>query len=69
MIEHQDYIDFSHVPESKGITPVVQWVLYTGIVCIFLVGGFSAFLSGHGHMWPSNTTLREPLPPLPPISQ
>jgi hypothetical protein len=67
MIEQQGYIDFSHVPQSKGITPIVQWVLYVGIVGIFIIGGFSAFLADEGnrHMWPSDTTMREPLGSMP----
>lgn len=65
MIEKQDYIDFSHVPQSQGITKEVKFVLYVGILAIFTVGGFSAFLSGYHHMWPSTHTMRMDLGKMP----
>jgi hypothetical protein len=65
MIEKQDYIDFSQVPQSHGITREIKIVLYAGIIAIFAVGGFSAFLSGYNHMWPSNHTLRMDLGQMP----
>jgi len=67
MIENQEYIDFSHVPESRGLGKSIQFVLYSGILAIFVIGGFAAFLSGYNHMWPSNHTLRMDLGKMPPI--
>jgi hypothetical protein len=65
MIEHQDYIDFNYVPQSRGISRGTLVVLVSGIITIFAIGGFTAFLSGHGHMWPSTTTMRMPLGRMP----
>jgi hypothetical protein len=65
MIEHQDYIDFSKVPESKGLGRGTLVLLITGVIMIFLIGGFSAFMSGYGHMWPSINTTRMNLGSMP----
>ncbi|HUN30278.1 MAG TPA: hypothetical protein VMV65_10780 [Alphaproteobacteria bacterium] len=65
MIEHQDAIDFSRVIESRGIGTGVRWILGIGIVMIFTIGGFTAFLSGHGHMWPATHTMRMDLGSMP----
>jgi hypothetical protein len=58
MIEHQDTIDFSHVPQSQGLNTGTKVILVVGVLMIFAIGGFSAFLSGYGHVWPSNHSLR-----------
>jgi hypothetical protein len=65
MIEHQEAVDFTYVPESKGIGRGTTVILVIGLLMIFTMGGLSAFLSGWGHMWPSNTTLRDPLGSMP----
>jgi hypothetical protein len=65
MIEKQDFIDFSEVPQSKGLGRGTMVLLIAGIIAIFLIGGFSAFLSGYGHMWPSIHTTRMPLGNMP----
>ncbi|MGH7738150.1 MAG: hypothetical protein ACREMP_09840 [Candidatus Tyrphobacter sp.] len=59
---HDDYhLDFSEVPESKGIPRGIVLTVAIGFVVIFLIGAGVVLLSGHGHMWPALTTLREPL--------
>jgi hypothetical protein len=65
IIEDHEYLDFSRVPESRGIPPVIRTGMVIGIICIFIIGGLVAFLSGHGHLWPSLTTTRMPLGNLP----
>jgi len=58
MIEHQDAIDFTYVPQSKGLGRGTIVILAIGLLIIFAIGGSVAFLSGYGHMWPSNTSMR-----------
>jgi len=65
MIEHQEVIDFTSVPESQGRSRGTLVVLIIGLLMIFTIGGLSAFLSGWQHMWPSNTTLRQDLGSMP----
>ncbi len=65
MIEHQDTIDFSHVPQSQGLNTVTKVILAVGVLMIFAIGGASAFLSGYQHVWPANQTLRYPLGNMP----
>ncbi|HTC30373.1 MAG TPA: hypothetical protein VK702_06560 [Candidatus Acidoferrum sp.] len=65
MIEHQDAIDFTHVPQSQGLGRGTIVILVIGLLAIFTMGGLSAFLSGWGHLWPSTTTLRMPLGNMP----
>lgn len=65
MIEHQEVIDFTSVPQSQGIGRSALVVLVIGLLLIFTMGGLSAFLSGWGHMWPGNTTMRMDLGSMP----
>jgi len=58
MIEHQDAVDFTYVPQSKGLGRGTIVVLVIGLLMIFAMGGLSAFLSGYGHQWPSTHTMR-----------
>jgi hypothetical protein len=62
MIARDDeYLDFSTVPESRGIPPFLYRVVAIGLLIIFSIGASVCLLSGYGHHWPSNTTLRVPL--------
>jgi hypothetical protein len=65
MIEQQDYIDFSTVPQSKGLSSSTLAIVIVGVIMIFIMGGLSAFLSGYGHLWPSTHTERMPLGNMP----
>jgi len=58
IVSEDEYLDFSKVPESRGIPSVVYWVAVIGIIGIFAVGGATVYGSGYGHHWPANTTLR-----------
>jgi hypothetical protein len=66
IVEHQNAIDFSVVPQSKGLNTFTKAILVTGVLGIFAIGGFSAFLSGYGHVWPSSHSLRIDLGKMPP---
>ncbi len=65
MIEHQDTINFTHVPESQGLNTGTKLILVVGVLMIFAIGGTSAFLSGYQHVWPANHTLRIDLGKMP----
>ena len=65
MIEKQDYIDFNYVPQSRGIGPGTIVILAVGVLMIFAIGAFTAFMSGYGHSWPYLTTERENLGKMP----
>lgn len=59
MIVHDDeYLDFSKVPESRGVPSFLYRVVAFGILCIFAIGGASVLNSGYGHHWPAATTQR-----------
>jgi len=65
MIEHQDVIDFSRVPQSQGLGTGTKWILAIGILMIFAVGGMSIGFAFFGHMWPSSHTMRMDLGSMP----
>ncbi len=68
MIVHDsEYIDFNTVPKSRGIGREALVALALGLVGIFAMGFLSCFLSGFGHLWPSQKTLRADLGPMPTI--
>jgi hypothetical protein len=54
-------LDFSQVPTSKGIPPMLYRIAAAGIIGIFLVGADVILNAGYGHHWPSPTTQRVPL--------
>jgi hypothetical protein len=58
IVRDDEYLDFSNVPESRGIPALVYYIAVIGIIGIFAVGGATVMSSGWGHQWPSNTTLR-----------
>jgi hypothetical protein len=61
IVGEDERLDFSKVPESRGVPPFLYRVVAVGILVIFLIGGSVVMMSGYGHHWPSNTTLRIPL--------
>lgn len=61
IVRDDEYLDFSKVPESQGIPPGLYRVAAAGLVIIFLIGAAVCLLSGYGHVWPSDTTMRVPL--------
>lgn len=65
MIEHQDTIDFSKIPESKGMSGATIAIVISGVFMIFVMGGLSIGFARFGHMWPSSHTERMPLGNMP----
>jgi hypothetical protein len=61
IVRDDEYLDFSRVPESRGIPPALVRVALVGLLIIFAIGGAVCLMSGYGHHWPANTTLRVPL--------
>ncbi|MFZ0573527.1 MAG: hypothetical protein WA304_05835 [Candidatus Cybelea sp.] len=61
IVSDDEYLDFKSVPESKGIPPSLVRVAAVGLVIIFLIGASVCLMSGFGHHWPADTTLRVPL--------
>lgn len=69
MIVHDsEYLDFTHVPESKGIRKPTYYVLAIGLFGIFMMGFLSIFFAGFGHIWPSQKTMRMDLGSMPAIN-
>ncbi len=58
IVRDDEYLDFSSVPESRGIPAGLYRVAAVGLFIIFLIGASVCLLSGYGHHWPANTTLR-----------
>ena len=56
-----DPTDERGVPTSRGIPRAVQIAALIGILCIFGVGAYTIYMSGYGHVWPSQQSLRIPL--------
>ncbi len=61
IVREDERLDFSKVPESRGIPPFLYRVVAVGILVIFAIGASVVLMSGYGHHWPSETTLRIPL--------
>jgi hypothetical protein len=61
IVREDERLDFSKVPESRGIPPFLYRAVAVGILVIFAIGGSVVMMSGYGHHWPANTTLRIPL--------
>ncbi len=59
MILHEsERLDFTRIPSSKGIPKRVYLILVVGLLGIFTMGYLSVTMSGFGHMWPANATVR-----------
>lgn len=61
IVRDDEYLDFSTVPESRGVPTGLFRVVAIGLLMIFAIGGAVVLLSGYGHHWPANTTIRVPL--------
>ncbi len=69
MIVHDsEYVDFSKVPQSRGIGKEAFIALVIGLLGIFTMGFLSCILSGFGHLWPSQKTLRVDLGQMPAVT-
>lgn len=61
IIRDDEYLDFSKVPESRGIPSGLYRIAFLGLVIIFAIGAAVCLMSGYGHHWPADTTVRVPL--------
>jgi ABC-type transporter Mla subunit MlaD len=61
IVHEGERLDFSKVPQSRGIPPMLYRLVVIGIVGIFAVGFAVVWNAPFGHHWPANTTLRAPL--------
>jgi hypothetical protein len=61
IVRDDEYMDFSKVPESRGIPKALYRVVVVGLLIIFAIGAAVCLMSGYGHHWPSDTTVRVPL--------
>ncbi len=58
IIRDDEFMDFNKVPESRGIPTALYRVAVVGLLVIFAIGGAVCMMSGYGHHWPSDKTLR-----------
>ncbi len=56
-----DPVDDRGVPVSRGTPVVVRIAAIIGILCIFGIGASVVMLSGYGHWWPDQKSMRIPL--------
>ena len=61
IVNEDERLDFSQVPQSAGFPPVLFGLLAIGLIGIFSIGGATILNAGYGHHWPSATTQRAPL--------
>ncbi len=61
IVRDDEYLDFSKVPESRGIPLSLYRIAAVCLLVIFGIGASVCLLSGYGHHWPAGTTLRVPL--------
>lgn len=58
IVGDKEYLDFSSVPQSKGISRQALVIVGIGIVMIFIMGGLSIGFASFGHIWPSEKSMR-----------
>jgi len=58
IVRDDEYLDFSKVPESKGVPPGIYRLVAVALVVIFAIGAAVCLMSGYGHPWPAITTER-----------
>lgn len=56
--QDHERLDFTKIPESKGIKTPAYIVLVVGLFGIFMMGGLSIGMASFGHMWPSSHSMR-----------
>jgi hypothetical protein len=58
IVRDEEYLDFSQVPQSRGIPPLIRYGVMVGLLMIFAIGAASFLLSGYGHIWPADHSMR-----------
>lgn len=61
IVRDDEYLDFSKVPESRGVPTALYRVVAVGVLIIFAIGASVVLMAGYGHHWPADTTMRAPL--------
>jgi hypothetical protein len=61
IVPDSEYLDFSQVPQSKGVPKSIAYSVAIGLIMIFAIGASVVLLAGTGHHWPASTTMRVPL--------
>ena len=61
IVRDDEYLDFSKVPESRGIPPRSIASSWSACWSSSRSARRLSSLSGYGHHWPAETTLRVPL--------
>jgi hypothetical protein len=61
IVPDSEYLDFSQVPQTKGVPKSIIYSVAIGLIMIFAIGGSVVLLAGTGHHWPAATTMRVPL--------
>ena len=64
IVPDSEYIDFSVVPQSKGVSHTTIVITLLGILGIFIIGGLVIGFASYGHVWPSEKSLRIDLGPM-----
>lgn len=64
IVPDEEYLDFSRVPQSRGVPKVLVYAGLVGLVMIFMIGAASCLYSGYGHVWPADHSMRTNLGPL-----
>jgi hypothetical protein len=58
-----EYLDFSKLPQSKGIPRLMPMLAVAALIGVMIVAGSVISVAGYGHYWPAEKTLRVPLGP------
>ncbi len=64
IVPDSEYIDFSVVPRSQGLSKTGAVFIVLGIIGIFIMGGLSVTFAGFGHVWPAEKSERIDLGPM-----
>lgn len=58
IVPDEEYLDFSRVPQSRGVPKVLVVSGLIGLLMIFMIGAASCLYSGYGHHWPEASSMR-----------
>jgi hypothetical protein len=58
IVPDSEYLDFSQVPQTKGIPKSILYSAIVGLAMIFGIGASVVLLAGNGHHWPAASSMR-----------
>ena len=58
IVPEEEYLDFSRVPQTRGVPKVLVVSGLVGLLMIFAIGAASCLYSGYGHHWPMANSMR-----------